>query len=240
MFEQLETILSIWFNYKKLTTQTFPGVASALAYGLAFREECDSGLVPWEVTGNCDTFKPRKKKETNAFSFQLLGISQSLLSQRARLDCLFHFICTAICHMMIRIKREKSGQSSSSAVWKEQSPASSTALWWYWEFPGIWFSCLQLPATFLTHVLPIYPLLTCPHPSFCPHTSWCDVRLPSNILCHQRACQLWSLSTSVVESVSGPCLPSYICVYSVIWIGYFPSMLLQSMVGFLSLFFFSS
>lgn len=33
---KLETILPIWFNYKKLTTKTFPAVASALVYGFDF------------------------------------------------------------------------------------------------------------------------------------------------------------------------------------------------------------
>lgn len=140
------------------------------------------------------------------------------------------------------IKREMGGQWPViiQCSLKEQSPVSSSALWWYWEFPGICFSYLQLPIhlpdTRPSHLpppilptsafLPTHLLVLCvvslQHRGVSP--SGIPALIPLHICCRK-------------VSVDHACLLK-LCICSVIWMGYFPSILLQSMVGFLSLFFF--
>lgn len=142
---------------------------------------------------------------------------------------------------MICIKREMGGQRPViiQRSLKEQSPASSIALWWYWQFPGIRFSYLQLPIHLLdtrsSHVSAlVLPML---------------VFLPTHllVLCAASLQHLWSPKGMPALIPLHICWRKVfvdhayllkLCIYSVIWIGYFPSMLLQSTVGFLSLFFF--
>lgn len=155
MFEQLETILSIWFNYKKLTTQTFPGVASALAYGLAFMEECDSCLVPWEVGGNCVTSRPRKKRDKHIFfpapwSFLKAPFPKGWVG----LPLSLHFYSRLPQDDMYKKRWVASGQSSTNAVWKSTAllpplPSNGTG-----NSLASGFPTSNYLSTFLTHSLP--------------------------------------------------------------------------------------
>lgn len=107
---------------QNIKNTNIPRVAFALAYGLAFREECDSCWVPWEVRGNCVTSRPRKKRDTHIFFPAPCSFLKTPFPKgRVGLLISLHFYARLPHDGMQKERWVASSQTSDSTVWKSRA-----------------------------------------------------------------------------------------------------------------------